>query len=120
MLQVSPSSRILVALEPVDFRRGIDGLARLCQQALQTDPMSGTLFIFRNRRGTGLKVIVYDGQGFWLCYKRLSSGYFRHWPRQGTGQAIELRAHELQILLFGGDPLAINILPDWRPLPRLY
>lgn len=80
--------------------------------------MSETLFIFRNRRGTGLKVLAYDGQGYWLCYKRLSVGSFRNWPRVTTGKAIELHTHALQVLLFGGDPLVTTALPDWRPLPR--
>ena len=60
MIQITPQMRILVALEPVDFRRGIDGLAQLCQQTLQQDPFSGGVFVFRNRRGTALKVLVYE------------------------------------------------------------
>ena len=74
MLQITPQMKILVVVEPADFRRGIDGLARLCQQALREDPFAGTVFVFRNRRGTALKVLMYDGQGFWLCHKRLSQG----------------------------------------------
>jgi hypothetical protein len=72
MLQITPQMKILVAAEPADFRRGIDGLARLCQEALQHDPFAGAVFVFRNRKGTALKVLMYDGQGFWLCHKRLS------------------------------------------------
>jgi len=67
---------IWLAVDAVDFRRGIDGLARLCQEVLKADPFSGTLFVFRNKRGTSIKVINYDGQGFWLCQKRLSRGVF--------------------------------------------
>lgn len=74
MIQITPQMRILVAIEPVDFRRGIDGLAAVCKQTLQQDPFKGTLFAFRNRRATAVKVLVYDGQGFWLCHKRLSRG----------------------------------------------
>lgn len=55
--------RILLAVETVDFRNGIDGLARVCKQQLQADPFSGGLFIFRNRRRTAIKILVYDGQG---------------------------------------------------------
>ena len=86
MIQITPQMRILVALEPADFRRGIDGLARICKETLQQDPFSGCVFVFRNRRATALKVLVYDGQGFWLCHKRLSSGRFRWWPSQRRGQ----------------------------------
>ena len=83
MLQITPQMKILVAVEPVDFRRGIDGLARLCQETLEHDPFAGTVFVFRNRRATALKVLLYDGQGFWLCHKRLSQGRFPWWPSDG-------------------------------------
>jgi transposase len=80
MLQITPQMKILVAVEPADFRKGIDGLVRLCKDSLQEDPFAGAVFVFRNRRGTAIKVLVYDGQGFWLCHKRLSEGRFRWWP----------------------------------------
>ena len=67
MIQITPQMRICLAIEPVDFRKGIDGLAQLCRQKLQVDPMAGVLFVFANRRRKALKVLVYDGQGFWLC-----------------------------------------------------
>jgi IS66 Orf2 like protein len=84
MIQVAPQMRILVAVEAIDFRNGIDGLARVCKQQLQTDPFSGGLFVFRNRRRTAIKILVYDGHGFWLCQKRLSAGRFRFWPACAT------------------------------------
>ena len=65
MIQVTPQMRILVAVEPADFRKGIDGLARLCKEELKRDPMCGWVFVFRNRRATAVKALVYDGQGFW-------------------------------------------------------
>ena len=80
MIQITPQMRILAAIEPADFRRGIDGLARLCKDVLKHDPFNGWVFVFRNRSATALKILVYDGQGFWLCHKRLSSGKFRWWP----------------------------------------
>ena len=85
MLQITPQMKILVAVEPADFRRGIDGLARLCQEALQQDPFVGTVFVFRNRKATALKILMYDGQGFWLCHKRLSQGRFPWWPSAAEG-----------------------------------
>ena len=117
MIQVTPQLRILVATEPVDFRKGIDGLARVVKHALAGDPFSGAVFVFRNRRGTAVKVLVYDGQGFWLCQKRLSSGRFRHWPQQGqpTRQVV---AHELSVLLAGGDFEAVRSHPLWRSVVR--
>jgi transposase len=98
----------------VDFRCGIDGLAQVCRQVLASDPFTGTVFVFRNRRGTGLKVLVYDGQGFWLCYKRLSSGKFRWWPSHTDEAATSLRAHELAVLFSGGDPGSTRAAPLWR------
>ncbi len=83
MIQVTPQMRILVAVEPADFRRGIDGLCRMCREALKDDPFSGAVFVFRNRRSTAIKVLCYDGQGFWLCQKRL--GVF------GRGRRIQAR-----------------------------
>ena len=80
MIQITPQMKVLVALEPADFRKGIDGLARVCKDSLQRDPFEGTVFVFRNRRSTAIKILVYDGQGFWLCQKRMSEGRFRWWP----------------------------------------
>src|SRR6266581_2239033 len=81
MIAVTAQTRIWVATEPADFRCGIDGLARVCRQVLKTDPFGGALFVFRNRRSTSVKILAYDGRGFWLCQKRLSKGRFRWWPQ---------------------------------------
>jgi transposase len=80
VIQVTPQMRILVAVQPVDFRNGIDGLGRLCRDALRADPMAGGVFVFRNRRGTALKALMYDGQGFWLCQNQRSSYYTSSGP----------------------------------------
>lgn len=114
MIQVSAQMRILVAVEPVDFRCGIDGLARICKDQLEEDPFSGALYVFRNRRGTSIKVVAYDSQGFWLCQKRLSSGHFRFWPASANGASRRLEAHELQALLAAGNPEGIQAAPAWR------
>jgi transposase len=115
VIQLAPQMRILVAVESADFRKGIDGLCRICRQALGSDPFSGVVFVFRNRLGTAVKLLAYDGQGFWLCQKRLSRGHFRHWPT-GEGSRRELFAHELQILLAGGDPAGAKTMEAWRPI----
>ena len=114
MLQVTPQMRILVAVKPADFRKGIDGLAGVCRVALSQDPFSGCMFVFRNRRATAIKILVYDGQGFWLCQKRLSKGRFRWWP---GGEVIrELQARDLQVALWNGDPSRAKMGPLWRAL----
>jgi len=122
MLQITPQMKVLVAVHAVDFRNGIDGLAALCQKVLAHDPFTGTVFVFRNRRATAIKVLVYDGQGFWLCQKRLSSGRFRWWPaadNHSSASAISLAAHQLAVLFSAGNPSRTQAAPDWRPLgPR--
>lgn len=119
MIQIAPQMRIRVAVEAVDFRNGIDGLARVCKQQLQADPFSGGLFVFRNRRRTAIKILAYDGQGFWLCQKRLSTGRFRFWPTAATEVTQGLAAHQLQVLIMGGDPASAKVPPAWRPLSVL-
>ncbi len=114
MIQITPHMRILVAVEPADFRRGIDGLARLCRIELESDPFSGCVFVFKNRRATSIKILVYDSQGFWLAQKRLSTGRFRFWPEGKGRPSRRLQAHELQVLLSGGDPEGTKAAPVWR------
>lgn len=116
MIQITPHMRILVAVAPADFRRGIDGLAHLCRSELGSDPMGGAVFVFRNRRRTALKVLLYDGNGFWLCHKRLSSGRFRWWPSRSDDTMAALQAHELHVLFCGGDPSRAGAVPAWRQL----
>jgi transposase len=114
MIQITPQMRILLAVEPADFRKGIDGLARVCQDWLKRDPFSGAVFVFRNRRASALKILVYDGQGYWLCQKRLSSGRFHWWPGRTDGRVKVLAAHELQLLIWNGDPDRGRVAPAWR------
>jgi len=114
MMQLAPQMRILVSIEPCDFRKGIDGLARICRDALSSDPFSGTVFVFRNRRATAIKILAYDGQGFWLCQKRLSENRFRYWPGRDGGVKRELLSHQLQVLLAAGNPETAYAAPQWR------
>jgi len=116
MIAVTAQTRIWVAVEPADFRCGIDGLARVCRQKLKADPFCGALFVFRNRRSTSVKILAYDGIGFWLCQKRLSKGRFCRWPNSGD-ETLRLEAHQLQLLLAGGDAAAAKGMPVWRELP---
>jgi len=116
MIQLVPQMRILLATEPVDFRKGIDGLAATCRSALNADPFSGVLFVFVNRRRTAIKILVYDGQGFWLCMKRFSKGRLRRWPGRGVEGVAMLAASELQVLLANGDPARANLGAMWRKI----
>jgi len=119
MIQITPQMRVLVAVEPVDFRKGIDGLVRLCREELRSDPFSGSVFLFRSRRATAIKLLVYDGRGFWLCQKRLSQGRFRYWPQSVGDSSRELEAHELGVLIAGGDPGLAQGAPVWRQIRRV-
>lgn len=114
MIQVTPQMRILLAVEAVDFRKGIDGLSRVCRQVLKADPFSGYVFVFRNKKASAIKVLMYDGQGFWLCQKRLSKGRFSWWPENSHDTLRPLVAHELQLLIWNGNPSEARVAPLWK------
>ena len=99
MIAVPPGVRILLAARPVDFRKGMDGLAALVQQALRADPFAGEVFIFRPRRGDVVKIVVYDGTGLCLYAKRLEAGRFC-WPSPAEG-VVRLTSAQLATLLEG-------------------
>ena len=113
MLQLTPQSRIFLATEPVDFRKGIDGLGAVCRQRLGHNPIEGAVYVFRNRAGTALKLLFYDGQGYWLCLKRLSQGHFTWWPTTQDAP-VPLAARDLLILLWNGNPAHAHMAQDWR------
>lgn len=117
MISLLPQLRVLIATDPVDFRRGIDALAAFARTHLNQDPFSGAVFAFRNRRATAIKILAYDGVGFWLCLRRFSRGRLRSWPR-GQEPLSELAAQELAVLLFQGDPNRADFLPPWRRLAK--
>ena len=108
MIAVPPGVRILLAARPVDFRKGMDGLAALVPQALQANPFAGDVFIFRPKRADRVRVLVYDGTGLVLYSKRLEAGRFS-WPSPAEG-VVRLSAAQLATLLEG--------LPWLRLQPR--
>jgi transposase len=113
MIQITAQMRVLVAIEPVDGRKGIDSLARLCQEKLAEDPFSGCVFVFRSRSGTAIRLLTYDGQGYWLAQKRLSKGKFVWWP-EAVEPAKPLEAYEAQLLMAAGDLSRVRAAPMWR------
>ena len=117
MIQLIPQLRILLACQPIDFRNGIDGLAAICKRELDENPFSGTLFVFRNRRGTTLKLLCHDGLGFWLVTRRLSQGRIRWWPNSQDAALHPIEAQQLSVLLYNGLPEQANFAPAWRKLP---
>ena len=113
MLQLTPQQRLLLAVQPVDFRKGICGLKALCRNHLDENPFSGAVFGFANRSRTSVKLLVYDASGFWLCQKRFSKGKLAWWP-SSIKRAKEIRACELNILLAQGNPEQACIPEDWK------
>ena len=112
MLITAPA-RILVAREPVDFRKQIDGLAALCEIELRETPLDGTLFVFRNRRGTACKMLIWTYGGFTLLYKKLERGRFR-WPEMSADRC-SITSAELAALLEGIDLSRCCRLGRWNP-----
>ena len=115
MLAVSPQTAIYLAVKPVDFRCGIDGLAQRCRSVIGQDPLSGAVFVFRNRSKTAIKLLTYDGQGYWLCQKRWSTGKLKWWPDTALPNP-RLLPRELSILLHNGNPQAAAMANDWHPV----
>lgn len=116
MIQVTPQMRIILMIEAADFRKGIDSLCAMCLKVLEEDPFCGHVFVFRNRRKTAIKLLVYDGQGFWLLQKRLSKGKFSWWPEKSDEVSARLAVHELQLLIWNGDPSKCGVSPVWREI----
>jgi transposase len=102
MFGLGPATKIFIAVESVDMRKGFEGLHGLVRDHLGHDPLSGHLFLFTNRTRTRLKVLVWDGSGLWVCSKRLEKGRFR-WPGQENTRSVTMRAEELAMLINGLD-----------------
>jgi transposase len=108
--------RIWLATRPTDLRKSFDTLAEVVRQQLQGDPLSGQLFVFRNRRGDRVKLLYWDEDGFVIVYKRLEAGTFR-FP-QADAAGVEIRAADLQMLLDGVDLGSVQRQRRYRrPVP---
>jgi len=118
MISPSEGVKIYLALESVDMRKAVDGLAVLVAETLKQDPQSGHIFIFHNRSRNKIKCLVWDKNGFVLYYKRLEKRSFKV-PRKMTNGCILLDKHELNWLLAGLDFLAIKQHPEFQ-LQKLY
>jgi len=106
--------RIFLCAAATDMRRGFDRLAEMVRQALGEDPLSGNLFVFRNRGGDKLKILYWDKDGFCIWYKRLEEGTYR-FPHIVDGQSsVEIRASELAMLLEGIDLRSIKRVKRFR------
>ena len=102
MFGLGLATRIYIAVEAIDMRKGFEGLHGLVRDRLGQDPLSGHLFLFTNKTKTRLKALVWDGSGLWVCAKRLEKGRFR-WPETEGAHSVTMRAEELAMLVNGLD-----------------
>jgi transposase len=115
MIQIPATAKVLIMHEPMSFRNGIDGTAAVVRRLLEKEPLDGMFFVFRNKGRQMLRILYYDGSGYWLCTKRLSKGRFTVWPNgDGTCASSPLLVRELQILIWGGDPTSCAFPELWR------
>lgn len=108
MIHLTSNTDIQIAIQPVDFRQGIDGLAAICKQRLACNLRTGTLFVFINRNKTMVRALVYDNNGFWLMTKRLSKGKFSGWPSANHVMTTMAAKHLRQLLNGNYQPLNIK------------
>jgi transposase len=118
MLSLPTSVRIWLATRPTDLRKSFDSLAEVIRQQLQGDPLSGQLFVFRNKRADRVKLLYWDEDGFVIVYKRLEAGTFRFPVTPGIAGGVEIRAADLQMLLDGVDLDSVHRQKRYRrPVP---
>jgi hypothetical protein len=115
VIQIPATAPVVVMHEPISFRNGIDGTASIARVVLKHDPMDGAMFVFCNKCRHSLRILYYDGLGFWLCTRRLSKGRYPWWPK-GPGDAVssKLLTRELQVLIWAGDPSQCAFPEIWR------
>lgn len=118
MIQLQANAVVFIVHEAMNFRCGIDKTAAVARSVLEVEPMDGAFFVFRSKLGHSLRILHYDGSGFWLCTKRLSTGTFnRVWPCADSGKAsAQVLARELQILLWGANPSGCSFPSLWRKI----
>ncbi len=115
MITISPNAKVYIAIEAVDFRNGIDGLGRICRDKIRQNPMGGAFFVFRNKLKTTIKILIYDGEAFWLLTRRLSRGKIKWWPQQLSSKGT-ISHKEFQTLIMNGNPDTASFSDDWKKL----
>ena len=102
MLSISGQVKVFIAAQPTDMRKSFDTLAALVQEVLKLDPLSGHLFMFRGKRGDGVKILWWDRDGLAIYYKRLEKGTFQFPCGDGaSGKSLAISSTELMQLLAG-------------------
>lgn len=122
MITTTHASQVYFYLDKIDFRKGIDGHVFICKEVIKKDPFSGAIFVFMNSCRTTIRLLCYDGQGFWLCQKRLSEGKFKWRPsllqdnNLSQETILNLLPREFQVLLWNGSPEMAKMQSDWRKI----
>jgi transposase len=119
MLSLPSTVRVFVATQPVDGRKGIDGLAALVRSVLGRDPLDGALYVFLSRRRDRARVLYFSNNGYWLLSKRLETGRFDLPWTSTTERARPVDATELLLLLEGIDLRGARHRPRWQPAPSI-
>jgi transposase len=112
MLQFSCKDQIYLSVKAIDFRKQINGLIKSVRKIIKEDPLSGAYFVFRNKSKTSLKILQFDGQGFCLFQKRLSTGRF-YWPNT-KDEVLNMDYSEIQVLLGAGNPEEAMFQKSWK------
>ena len=115
MLMLPPAVRVYLATEPVDMRKGFDGLAALVAEEIEEDVYSGHLFVFVSRRADRIKILTWDQGGFVLYYKRLEAGHFRMPKLKSKQKSVRIDASQLAMLLDGIDFSRVRRPVPWLP-----
>lgn len=119
MLSLPPTVRIWLAAQPVDLRKSFDSLAALVREGLQGDPLSGDIFVFRNKAADRIKLLIWEEDGYAIWYKRLEVGTFRFPSSPEAQPRVEVRAADLVMLLEGIDLSSVKRGKRYhRPVPR--
>ena len=117
MLKLTQKTKIFLAVAAVDFRKGIDRLCEVCKSSFGHNPRSQSMFVFRNKKKTAVKILYYDGTGYWLCMKRLSKGQF-WWPKNTGGKISSIDSKGLIDMLFE-EPLEKYGSLNWHKVGNL-
>lgn len=115
MIQVTSHMRLFAAIEPLNFRKRLDGTIGVCRAKFEVDPYDGAVYLFRNRRKTLIRIYCFDGLVEWCCDLRIAKGKFPFWP-SSEKQIKPIQAHELYLLIRGGNPDATRVQEDWRKI----
>lgn len=118
MLNLPAPIKIFLCAQPVDLRRSFDGLAAIAREGLGHDPLSGDWFVFRNRRGDRVKILLWNEDGLLLIYKRLEVGQFRFPLPAPDAKSLEVSARDLSLLLWGIDPTTVQRQKRFQLPPR--